>query len=146
MKVILLRDVARIGRRSQICNVPDGHALNFLIPRGMAEPATPANLKKVEALKSKTDADSTASAEAFEVLCEKIAGATVTLAVPVNERGHLFQSVKREDIARAVENEYGKVSADVVQLAAPIKESGEHTITLSLGDRQVEFIFTIVAQ
>lgn len=146
MKVILLRDVARIGKQFEICTVPDGHALNFLIPRAMAELATPENLKKVEARRSKIQAENTASHEAFTVLCDKINGTTVTLKAPVNEQGHLFKSIKKEDIAAAIAAEHGAISADVVQLDAPLKEAGEHTITLVSGDQRTEFTLAIVAQ
>jgi peptidylprolyl isomerase len=60
MKVILLQDVAKIGKRFEVANVPDGYALNQLIPKRMAEPATPANMKKIE----RRQAERTASAEA----------------------------------------------------------------------------------
>jgi large subunit ribosomal protein L9 len=57
MKVILLKDVAKMGKKNDIKNVSDGHALNFLIPQGLVEVATPKSLKKVEVIKSREDAE-----------------------------------------------------------------------------------------
>ena len=56
MKVILLQDVAKIGKRFETVDVPDGYALNMLIPKRMAEPATPENLKRVDARRTKAAA------------------------------------------------------------------------------------------
>ena len=57
MKVILLRDVAKIGRRFEIVEVPDGYALNKLIPKKDAEAATPANVKRIQQNKDRTNAN-----------------------------------------------------------------------------------------
>ncbi len=56
MQVILLQDVAKIGRRFDVVNVADGYGLNKLIPQGMAKPATPENIKKIKAQSASNEA------------------------------------------------------------------------------------------
>ena len=66
MKVILLQDVAKIGRRFDIVEVPSGYGMNKLIPQGMAKPATPENVKAINAQSAKTEADRAAGDAALQ--------------------------------------------------------------------------------
>lgn len=146
MKVILLQDVANIGKRFEVKDVPNGHALNMLIPRGMAQPATPENLKRVEARKAKTAADQTAASESFAEAADKITGTTQEHAMEANEQGHLFQGIKAADVATVLTAAGFAISEEHVQLADPIKETGEHTITLSDGEKTVDFTLNVTAK
>lgn len=145
MKVILLQDVARIGRRFEVKDVPDGHALNFLIPRKLAEPASRENVKNLEARKNKAAVTQAGAEEAFKATCEKLAQSGLTLALSANEKGHLFQGVKAEDIATHVSKEVGPLLPNQVVLDAPLKEVGEHTVTIVSGDEKGDFTLTITA-
>ena len=133
MKVILLQDVARIGRRFEVKDVPSGHALNFLIPRKMAEPATPESLKRLESRQKNQEVDIAVKQEAFKAALEK-AQAPQTMTVEANEQGHLFKGVRAEDIAVFLNEQGIMVKAEQIQLEAPIKELGEHAILLKDGD------------
>lgn len=138
MKVILLQDVARIGKRYEVANVPDGHALNMLIPKRMAEPATPENLKRLEARKNKLDADKSAAAADFAAAAEKVKGSTQTLAMEANEQGHLFQAVKAEQVAELV-----SVGTEHVTMPDTIKEVGEYEVAIADGDTSVSFTLKV---
>lgn len=141
MKVILLQDVARIGKRFEVANVPDGHALNMLIPKRMAEPATPENLKRLEARKSKVTADKNAAAENFAATAERVNGSTQTLTMEANEQGHLFQAVKTDQVAALFD-----VAADQVKMADGIKEIGEHQVEITDGEHTATFTLKIEAK
>jgi len=140
-----MQDVARIGKRFEVQDVPDGHALNFLIPRGMAKPATPENVKQLERRKEKTDADRAIENAEFKNVCEKLAESTVTLTLPANEQGHLFKSVNESDVALAVSTEIGKLSAEHVIIGAPIKSVGEHKVEVRSGDEGCSFTLAVTA-
>ena len=81
MKVILLQDVAKIGRRFDVITVPDGYGMNQLIPKGMAKPATPENLKAIQAQTATNDAAKAQADEVFAQMTAKVD--TVALEVPV---------------------------------------------------------------
>ncbi|MBX2866895.1 50S ribosomal protein L9 [Candidatus Kaiserbacteria bacterium] len=139
MKVILLQDVARIGRQFEIKEVPDGHALNFLIPKKLAEPATPANVKRVEARTGKKNAEAEASQEAFLETLSKLKDAMVTITASANDEGKLFKGLKADDIATAVSEQVGQLHASQVELTEPIKEVGEHTVAITAGGEKGTF-------
>lgn len=141
-----MQDVASVGLRFEVKEVPKGFALNKLIPSGMAEAATPENLKRVEARKQKTADVQTAASESFADVVGRISGTTQAIEMEANEQGHLFQGLKAESIASAlVEAGFG-ITADHVQLAEPLKEVGEHSITLSDGEQTVDFTLNVTAK
>jgi large subunit ribosomal protein L9 len=146
MKVILLQDVARIGRRFDIKEVPSGHALNYLIPQKIAEPATAENIKRVEARKSKKADDEASAGVKFEEALGKLGSMKIELKVEANEKGHLFKGLKEQDIAGALEENGFTISPSQIVLSAPIKEVGEHTISLASGGVEGVFTLSVVAK
>jgi len=135
MKVILLRDVAKLGRRFELTVVPDGYALNKLIPQGLAEAATPENVKRVLARKDKQEIEATSQAEAFTAVCEALKDVTVTLTVEANEKQHLFKAVKEVDVAKALADAGYRVSADLIKISEPIKALGVYDVAIQLADK-----------
>lgn len=147
MKVIFLKDVAKIGRKFEVKDVPDGHALNRLIPQGFAEPATAENLKRHAARTAKMEAEQGAAEAAFGEVLQKLNGSTVTLTVEANEQGHLFKGIKEADIAaHLTEHEGAAVDAGMLSIAEPIKEVGSHEVTLMSGDQKGTFTVTVAAK
>ncbi len=130
MKVILLRDVARIGKRFEIKDVPDGFALNKLIPARDAEPATPANVKRVmekhrNDVRTKDMELSTARA-----IAEACAKEPIVITMEANEQGHLFQAVHARDIVAAAQVRGLSIPEASLKITAPVKSVGDHTVTL----------------
>jgi len=146
MKVILLQDVAQIGKRFEVVSVPDGHALNHLIPKRMAEVATPQSLKRLKERTQKQEAERAAASQAFTASCERLSGATVDMPAPANEQGNLFKGITSENIAEHLAETYPGITAEHIELSAPIKETGTHEITVSGDDTSVTFSLTIYAQ
>ena len=145
MKVILLQDLAKIGRRYEIANVPDGYALNKLIPGRMAEPATPANIKRVQAIASKQSADASNEAEAFTVAAATLKNATISVAVEANEEGSMFEALKTDAVLAAVKDQTDVIlKPDWIVVTTPIKTLGDHTVLLSHGEAQGECSLTVV--
>lgn len=134
MKVILLKDVAKIGRRFEIVEVPDGYALNKLIPKNMAQFATPENIKRITAVSSKQKEHQVHDNEQFTQLLSLLESAMVTVEVEANAEGRMFQALKAEAIVAAIAVAVGTtISKDQVIMKEPIKSIGEHVIELASG-------------
>lgn len=145
MKVILLQDVAKIGRRFDIVEVPHGYALNKLVPQGLAKEATSENVKQVKARSEHIAAEHAASDEAFAAAAETLAGKTITIAAPANEQGHLFEAVKPDRIVEAIRDAGATVTPQQIHIGTPIKSVGLHTIDLISGDQRHELTVEVTA-
>ncbi len=130
MKVILLRDVAKIGRRFEIVNVPDGYALNKLIPAKDAEPASPANVKRVEAMKAKSTANKADLDLEIKTIIEKLASEPLLVPMDANEQGHLFKAVHKSDIVEAVGLRGFTLGEQYLVIDEQIKHIGSHQINI----------------
>jgi len=147
MKVILLQDVAKIGRRFDIVEVPSGYGMNKLIPQGMAKPATPENVKAINAQSAKTEADRTAGDEAFSEIIAAIKDNALEITVEANEEGRMFQALKVDAVIDAVKTATGKdASPSQIVIKTPIKEVGEHTVEFVSGSVTVASVVTIIAK
>lgn len=144
MKVILLQDVAKIGRRYSIVEVNDGYALNQLVPKKLAEPATPANLARVEKMRSVNVASADAVKKQYEVSIEALANTSIVIEADVNDKGHLFKAVSADEIVAAAKAAGIIIESRHIVLKKPIKESGEHTLVLSHAGVSNSFTVNIV--
>lgn len=144
MKVILLKDVAKIGRKSEVVNVPDGYARNQLIPKGMAEVASPANIKKVE----KKNQVATAEQKNNELRFDKAISALNDMVLPVpaelNEKGHAFKAISENDIIEAASLKGVDIDSAMIKIESPIKEAGEHSVMLMGGDKKIKFNIEVI--
>lgn len=132
MKVILIKDVARLGRKSEVKDVPSGHALNFLIPRKLAVIATPEQLKRYAEGVKQVGLRKEEIQDQFIKSCKILEGKTVQYVAEANEQGHLFKGIHVDDILKHLESEEGIIfTRKNVLLEHPIKALGIHTIPLS---------------
>jgi large subunit ribosomal protein L9 len=133
VKVVFLQDVEGSGRVGEIKNVADGYARNFLLPRGLAAPATADAIRKGEARAAKEARRQAELDEQAQALAEKLASAPITIVAKAGRRGRLFGSVTQADIAQEVTNLLGQeVDRHQVLLAEPIKEVGSHEVVIQL--------------
>jgi len=147
MKVILLQDVAKIGRRFEVVEVPGGYGMNKLIPQGMARPATPENLKAIQAQSAKNDADRAAGDEAFAAVVAAVKETSLQTVVEANEEGRMFQALKIAAVIEAIQEQVGSTVTEAqVVIKTPIKEIGEHTVELVSGGTSVPVAITVVAK
>ncbi len=140
MKVILLQDVAKIGRRFEIVEVPTGFAQNKLIPQKLATEATAGNVKRVTERNQKLSAQSAADEAAFAATLQSIGDTPITVSAPANDQGHLFQALRADRIAEAL-----SVPAATVAIDTPIKATGTHAVTLQMGAVSKEVTIEVVA-
>ena len=133
MKVILLKDDKKVGKKGEIVNAKDGHARNFLIPKGIAVEATPANLKKLEREK-KHNAEMVANSIAdAKILAEEIEKAPIEIKIKAGDNGKLFGSVATKDIATQYMKQH-KIQIDKkkIDLKDPIKTVGTFEVKIKL--------------
>lgn len=145
MKVILLQDVAKIGRRFETVEVPQGYARNKLIPQGLAKEATTQNVKQVQQRTEKIATEHAAADQAFDDALTALTGKEVIVPAKANENGHLFEAVKPEQIVAAVAAAGVTISPQHVHVGTPIKEIGTHTVALLSGDRRGELTVVVTS-
>lgn len=145
MKVILLQDVAKIGRRHSVVEVPDGFAHNKLVPSKAAIPATKENLARYAKLRAHAENIKESEAATLAASLTKLAGTPVVIIVQGNEKGHLFKAVTKEMIAEATMSLGAPIPADTI-MVKPIKDVGEHTVPVSAHGKEGSFVVSIVAK
>lgn len=147
MKIILLKDVAKIGRKYDVKDVSDGYALNFLIPEGKAKAATPEALKKIEALKAELDAERKVHEDLLAKNLHEIDGKEVLLTAKVNNKGHLFAALHATDVAIAIKGSVGTdIAPEFIVMDHNIKEAGEHKIEIKAGGKSAKVKLVVEAE
>jgi large subunit ribosomal protein L9 len=132
IKVLLKNDVANLGTGGEIVRVRPGFARNFLLPRGLAVPATAGNLARVEDLKRQVAAQAKQELEAANVLATQIAGASVSIERAVGEEGKMYGSVTTKDIEDAFAKAGVKLDRKKIVLADAIKSVGSFEVPIKL--------------
>ncbi|MDW8066631.1 MAG: 50S ribosomal protein L9 [Aquificaceae bacterium] len=132
MKVVLIKDLEGYGVFGDVINVKDGFARNYLIPRGIALPATESNLKHVKSIIAHRARKLQREKEKAVQLAKKLEGLMVEVFRQVGEKGKLFGSVTAQDIAQALQEKGFDVDRKKVMLKNPIKDMGIYTVTLKL--------------
>ena len=143
MKVLFLETVEGSGSRGEVKTVANGYARNFLLPNGYAAPATPAILKRAEALAAEEEVRQRTLDERAQVLVGKLQGNPLVFAVRVGEQGRLYGSVTNADVAEKAGEILGEeLDRRRVLLPEVIRSVGVYTVPLRLsrsvtGDAQV---------
>lgn len=141
MKIILLKDVQKIGKRYETKEVSDGFAANSLIPRKLAIPATPDAVKRISLEIAREVGEKKVQDALVAKQLSDLKGKTITFAGKTNEKGHLFAGLHAKEIAELVQ-----LKADHIVLAKPIKEIGKHPIKVVIGAHSSEFTLEIVSK
>ncbi|MEK7094015.1 MAG: 50S ribosomal protein L9 [Patescibacteria group bacterium] len=133
MKVIFLKDVRGVGRRSEIKEVSSGYARNFLFPNSLAIVATEGELKKVEENREAKDKSEAQLAVHRKELAEKLKDQRITFLVKADDRGRIFGSVSKDTILSGL-REAGFITDEVVEvlLPHPLKDIGEYILEVDL--------------
>ena len=135
MKVILLKDVEKLGKKGEIKNVADGYARNFLIPNKLAVLATKSELAKLEEQKKIETEKAEEELKFYQEIASQIDGLEIEIPVKVSEEGKLFGAVTasqineklKENLSRSrVLQEGFEIKKEQIKLEEPIKEIGEY--------------------
>jgi large subunit ribosomal protein L9 len=147
MKVILMTDVPALGHRGETRDVANGYARNFLLPRKLAVPATPANLKNVEHLKRQRVREEHRALEVAKATATRIEALTLTVAARASDDGRLYGSVSAQDVVEFLEKHKVSVEKRRVQLDEPIKALGDYKVPVRLhGDVTATLTVSVTAE
>jgi large subunit ribosomal protein L9 len=144
-QAILLKDVETLGERGDVIDVAPGYLRNFLVPRKLAQPATPAAIAEAQrrrAAAERAAAEAAAQAEQTALLLRKT---VLTISHQAGDDGRLFGSVTAQEIADAIRQARGvRLDKRRVQLPEPIRTTGTHMVTVEVADGVTADIKTIV--
>ena len=133
MKVLLWRDVEKLGKRGEVIDVRDGYARNYLIPRRLASEPTPSMYKEFELEKRRQAKQEAALVSEANAVAEKLTGIpSVSIEVNTNEEGHLYGAVSPSMISDALRDQGVKIEAKAVEIAEPIKQVGTYEVAVNL--------------
>lgn len=131
MKVILLKNVDKLGKEGEVKEVADGYARNFLIPQDLAKSATEQALREVESSAAKKMKDEQMDLAEAQKMAEQLDGRELFIKVKEKD-GTLFGSVNEKTISKALSDEDLSVGPQCVKLEEPIKEVGDYDVRLEL--------------
>ncbi len=133
MKVVLLRDVPKLGKKGEVVNASDGYARNFLIPRGLAVEATKEVLQKLEEERKEEERLRQQQKTESEALLSELKKHVFKIQVKAGESGKLFGSLTNNDIAEVISKTLGReFDKKWVVLDKPIKEIGIYDVAVKL--------------
>ena len=146
MNLILREDIAGLGKRGDVVTVADGHARNYLLPRGLAFTATDGAIAQANAMRRRRDLREAADRDSARTVAEALAAKPLTIKAKAGNEGRLFGSVTTADIAAALAKQ-ASVTLDRKKIVAqPIRTVGAHTAVVRLhADVEVAIKINVVA-
>lgn len=133
MQVILTQDVEKVGQRGDIVDVSRGYVRNFLVPRGLAEVATPSKLQEARRRMEEAAERDRRMAERAEEVAETLNKSVITIEARTGEDERLFGSITAANIADAIERARGvHVDRRRIRLAEPIRALGTHQVPIQV--------------
>ena len=133
MKIIFLQDVPDLAQAGEVRTVADGHARNYLFPKGLAAPATAEQLKRTEHIKQAAGERRVRETQQWEDVAQALEGTTITIKAKVSPSGQYYGAITATIIAQELSNVTGRdVDRKLVVLEAPIQEPGTYDLNLHL--------------
>jgi large subunit ribosomal protein L9 len=143
MKVVLRSDVPNLGKRGDICDVADGYARNFLLPKGRAIPANSGIAQQAATMRRARETKDAHDRQAAEGVARSLVQHVIRLPMRAGPEGKLFGSVTTTNIAEAIAEQAGvEIDRHRLQLVEPIKTLGTHQVPVRL-HADVEFPVTV---
>ncbi len=148
MEVLLLEDVAGIGKKNDLLVVGDGFALNCLLPQRMALVATPLVRKRYADLIRRRAEEKQKERDAQASVAQSLAGKALQLTRKTTKGGNkLYAAVHEKDIVIALKAQHQlDVKEDAVEIATPIKNVGTHQVTVTLGGQNMPVSVVVEAE
>lgn len=132
MKVILLQDVKALGKKGEVKEVANGYGQNFLLPRGLALPATKENMNMLEHKQKQMEMKEEKELAKAEEAAKKLEDQTLEMLVKSGEGGRLFGSITNGDIAQALADKGFEVDKRKIELEEGIKAVGSYRVLIKL--------------
>ncbi len=153
MKVILRSDVKGVGQRGTIVDVASGYGVNFLIPQGLAEAATPDSVNRAKALSQRKTDKQVETQSKVASLGKKIEKKTFLIKVKASKSGRLFGSLTKNEVVDSLRKEWGLQNTESeikVDLAQPIRDAGRYPLSIEITTGSIsekhDIILSVVAQ
>tara|TARA_B100000745_G_scaffold154173_1_gene101012 strand:+ start:845 stop:1294 length:450 start_codon:yes stop_codon:yes gene_type:complete len=133
MQVIFLQDVFEKAHAGEIKRVADGYARNYLIPKGLAQVATPDVLKRTHKIKAAGDEQRIRETNEMEELAQLLDNTEITLTARVTPTGRYYGAISSARVAEELSSTIGReIERRIVDVIEPIREPGEYEVTLRL--------------
>jgi large subunit ribosomal protein L9 len=145
MKVIFLKNVAKVGKINEVKDMPDGYVRNFLLPQKFAIIATPEAVAKLQQTKIDKEAEKQIQGDLFKKNLRSVQGVGVTISAVANTEGGLFKSVGPKDIALALKKDHHIIIEESIIHCEPIKHVGEYTATVEALGMKEPVSVTVIA-
>jgi large subunit ribosomal protein L9 len=143
MRLILISDVAELGKRGDVVDVAEGYARNFLLPRKKAVKANEGALAQAEKIRTARIEAETKAREVAERMATQLVGSRVVIAAQAGDEGQLYGSVGPADVVEGVRRFTGvELDRATVEITRPIKAIGLHEIHIKLHP-EIEFPLTL---
>lgn len=130
MKVILLKDIEKLGKKYEVKRVKNGYARNFLIPKGMAKPATKEALEWLKKQREIEEKKAEEELKRVQDLASSIDGLEVVIPVKIGKKDQLFESITAQKISEKLKDRDFDIKKTQIELKEPIKELGEFPIKI----------------
>lgn len=129
MKVILLKDIPKIGKKNEIKDVADGFAQNALLPKKLAQIATPQALNALKAMQEQLQKNEDLLINGMKKNIERLQNEKIVIELPANAQGHLFSKFKVEQLRKVFKEK--KIDFDIKYIVPfEFKESGIFAIKI----------------
>jgi large subunit ribosomal protein L9 len=132
VKVILTDEVRGLGNRGEVVSVAAGYARNFLLPKELAYPATPGNMKRLEQERKRYDVSQAKEKEQAATVAKAFDGLVISVRKKAGEHDALYGSVTASELAEALAAKGIKIDRRRIELEEPIKRLGKHVVHVRL--------------
>ena len=132
MKVLLIKDVYKLGRAGDLKRVADGFGRNYLLPQGLAVLATPGALKQVDYIRSKATEYRAVVNKEMGAVADQLLKVSLSFPARAGETGKLYGSITSQDVVDAIQAKSGLVIKRHQVDMQPLRMLGEHTILIRL--------------
>ena len=133
MKIILLKDIEKVGDKHTIVSVKDGYGRNYLIPRGLALVANEANRAKLDDLKRREAAVEAKQVAEYQAIADKVKDVVLKIGAKAGTSGKLFGSVTNVQLAAALKEQAGvDIERKYIEIMEEVKSLGTYYATLNL--------------
>jgi len=132
MRIVLLQDIDRLGKKYEVKEVKDGYARNFLIPNKLAKEATKEILQWAEVQKEIQEKKAEEGLKKAQELASAIDGLEVNISVKLGDQGQFFESINQQKISEKLKEIGFDIKKSQIELAEPIKEVGEFPVKVKL--------------
>ncbi len=129
MKIILLKDIPKIGKKYDIKDLSDGYVRNFLLPKKLAEEATPNRIAKIEGMRAEQEKEIRAKIESFKRQAKQMAGFKLEFVLKTDGKS-VFGAINGKDIKDKLKEKGISINEDQIKMEKHLKEMGEHIVKI----------------